>query len=112
MANETRKSQRTVNRVIRKFRKSLEADPLFKGRYTIREIEKNRVCYEDGWTQWWWRFDIIDTLLDEHLETNWFGITEFTYVNLAGRPATMPSDLWWEVNNFIVRQEAKVRSRR
>lgn len=47
-SNNRKRHQRAVNKIVRKVNKAIEEDPLWRGRFVIRQIQSRFHHYEDG----------------------------------------------------------------
>ena len=85
---------RRVNRAVRHYNKLMAEDELWRGRFILQQIQKDRVTYPDGSGTQYYRYRSYDKHTGEIAESDWnsgFQITEL-------------GTLFWWVNEVITKE--------
>ncbi len=90
-----KKTMRKVNKVIRKLNKNIANDSLWKGRFVVRIIDRQRKRFEDN-SGYWYRFTL--QFIDKetgYYSLAWLNDLAFTFGGGA--------KIWWIMNDFIIK---------
>lgn len=96
-----RKQQRVLNQEVRRVNRGIEEDPLWRGRFFVKQIRSEFYTYEDrsGSTLY-----CLLKLCDKKTKKT-------KYINLGLNEITVFGKLWWEMNDFITEYVEVWRSR-
>ena len=91
-----KKQQRRMNKVIRKMNENVRNDPMWKGRFYMRQIQAKWLDhdYEPGYRSLYTRFVLIDRKTGKREETGWASVNEWCFLGAH--------QIWRLMNDFIL----------
>lgn len=92
-SNKAKVHQRRMNKFTRSLNQNIKNDDLWRGRFYVHQLNRERQVYEDhSGMEVWVTLEFVDKK------------THKTKVvcNTVNYWTSFPARLWWEMNNFIV----------
>lgn len=89
-----KRHQRAINKVVRKINTQIENDPLWRGRFVVRQIDSSFGTFEDG------SGSILHVMLRFYDKKT--GITDDVISDSYATSMWGSAKLFWAMNDFIV----------